>query len=75
MLALVHSAPGGAMLALTNLGSRGCHVDLGAQPEQGEDMREVFADGDYDAPTKKLDGLELRPYGYRWIRLRESLAR
>jgi maltose alpha-D-glucosyltransferase/alpha-amylase len=74
VLAVIHNAAGGAMLALTNLGSRPCKVDLGVQPEQGDDLCEVFADGDYDTPTEQLTGLELRPYGYRWIRLRETLG-
>jgi maltose alpha-D-glucosyltransferase/alpha-amylase len=75
VLAVVHDAPDGAMLALTNLGKRHVRIDLGAQPEQGDDVREVFSDSEYDPPEKDLEQLELRPYGYRWIRLRETLGR
>jgi hypothetical protein len=33
---------------------------------------EVFADDRYDPPTTRLTGLDLRGYGYRWIRLRRD---
>jgi hypothetical protein len=33
---------------------------------------EVFADGPYAPPGAGLAGLELRGWGYRWIRLRRS---
>jgi maltose alpha-D-glucosyltransferase/alpha-amylase len=75
VLALVHDAPDGAMLALINLGTRHVHIDLGRQPEQADEVREVFSDSEYDPPEKDLVQLELRPYGYRWIRLRETLGR
>ena len=64
------------MLALTNLAPEVCCVDLGPQREcrQGH-VREVFADRDYTPPDDELKQLELGPYGYRWIRLRETLGR
>jgi hypothetical protein len=31
-----------------------------------------MVDGPYDRPDRKLRGLELHGYGYRWIRLRRS---
>ena len=59
----------GSVVVLHNLADRGVSVDLGRL--EGIDGRphEVFADGPYDAPNARLIGLELRPYGYRWIRL------
>jgi maltose alpha-D-glucosyltransferase/alpha-amylase len=74
VLAVVHDARDGAMLALTNLAARPCRFSLGRLPEQGAGLREVFADADYEPPSEKLDGIELHPYGYRWIRLRHALA-
>src|SRR5438067_251768 len=74
VLALVHDAPGGTVLALTNLADSPCRVDLGPQREQAGSPVEVFSDHDYDAPTDKLTDLELGPYGYRWIRLRRTLG-
>ena len=71
-LALVYDGPEGAMLALTNLASESRQVSLGHQDEQNGEPREVFADSEYDAPSTDLDDLELAPYGYRWIRLREA---
>jgi len=76
VLALIHDAPGGTMLALTNLSSDAHRIDLGPQPEQDDDhVSDVFADHTYEPATPKLTGLELRPYGYRWIRLRQTLGR
>ncbi len=75
VLALVHDAPGGTMLALTNLADHGCRVDLGPRAEQAGHPVEVFSDSDYDAPRDDLRNLDLAPYGYRWIRLRRALGR
>jgi hypothetical protein len=33
---------------------------------------EVFSDGPDEPPTARLDDLELRGWGYRWIRLRRG---
>jgi hypothetical protein len=63
------------MLAVTNLADRRRTVDLGPQPDQQGEPVEVFGDRAYDAPSADLHGLELAPYGYRWIRLRETLGR
>jgi len=76
VLALIHDAPGGTMLALTNLSSDAHRIELGPQRQQDDDhARDVFADHAYEPATPKLTGLELRPYGYRWIRLRQTLGR
>jgi maltose alpha-D-glucosyltransferase / alpha-amylase len=32
----------------------------------------MFVDGPYDAPSRKLTGLTLNGWGYRWIRLARS---
>jgi hypothetical protein len=34
--------------------------------------RRRFADGPYDPPGVQLQGLDLRGWGYRWIRLRRG---
>ena len=34
--------------------------------------REIFSDAPYDAPTARLTGLSLRPFGYRWFSLRKQ---
>jgi hypothetical protein len=36
------------------------------------DPYDFFVDGNYPAPTKKLTGLALNGWGYRWIRLSRS---
>lgn len=74
VLALVHDAPAGAMLALTNLADRACTVCLGPQPAQDGDPSGVFADRDYPSVGADLQDIELGPYGYRWIRLRRTIG-
>jgi maltose alpha-D-glucosyltransferase/alpha-amylase len=78
VVALVRDAPGGTMLALTNLAPEACTVDVGPQPEASaevQEVHEVFADSAYEPPTARLEQLELAPYGYRWIRLRQAMGR
>jgi maltose alpha-D-glucosyltransferase/alpha-amylase len=75
VLAVMHDAPSGAVLAITNLAKKGCTVDLGPQPQQDGPVREVFADRAYDPPSDDLNGLALGAYGYRWLRLRETISR
>jgi maltose alpha-D-glucosyltransferase/alpha-amylase len=72
VLAHRFDAPEGSILFLHNLGAEPVRVDLGRQTERGEAPFEVFADGPYDAPGVQLQGLELRPWGYRWLRLRRG---
>jgi maltose alpha-D-glucosyltransferase/alpha-amylase len=75
VLALRYDAPGGVMLAVTNLADRRRRVALGGQPGQEGDPVETFADRAYDPVGRELDGVELGPYGYRWLRLRETPGR
>jgi maltose alpha-D-glucosyltransferase / alpha-amylase len=64
-------APEGSMLLLHNLRDEAVTVDIGRL--DGVDRPfEVFADGPYPPPDPRLAGLELRGWGYRWIRLRRS---
>jgi len=74
VLALVHEAPSGAMLALVNLAKRRFTVDLGPQSAQDGEPIEVFADRDYPPVDAMLHGIEVGPYGYRWIRLRRTIG-
>jgi maltose alpha-D-glucosyltransferase / alpha-amylase len=56
---------------LHNLGDRAVTVDLGRLDGVTGKPREIFSDGRYDAPTARLTGLALHPYGYRWLSLRK----
>ena len=62
-------APEGSLLLLHNLADKPVTVDVGPLDGVTTTPREVFGDGRYDAPPRRLTGLELHPYGYRWIRL------
>ena len=75
VLALRYDAPGGVMLALHNLSESGCTVDLGEQPGQEGEPQEMFSDQAYDPVGGELKGIELRGYGYRWVRLRDTPGR
>jgi maltose alpha-D-glucosyltransferase / alpha-amylase len=75
VLALVRDAPSGTMLAITNLGARSRSVSLGPQPHQDGEPVDVFGDQDYPAVGADLDGIDVGPYGYRWIRLRRTVGR
>jgi maltose alpha-D-glucosyltransferase/alpha-amylase len=74
VLALVHDAPSGAMLALINLADESSTIDLGPQEAQEGDPIDVFADSDYPALGADLHDIAIGPYGYRWIRLRRSVG-
>ena len=74
MLAHRFEAPEGSILFLHNLGAEPARGHLGRQTERGEAPFEVFADGPYDPPGLQLQGLELRPWGYRWTRLRRACS-
>jgi maltose alpha-D-glucosyltransferase/alpha-amylase len=73
VLAHKFEAPEGTILLLHNLADNPVTVDIGPQPE-AERPWEMFADGPYRRPDARLKGLELRGWGYRWIRLRRSAA-
>jgi maltose alpha-D-glucosyltransferase/alpha-amylase len=72
VLAHRFDAPEGSIVLLHNLTDKAAAVGLGRQTEPGEEPVEVFADGAYEMPTVRLEGLELHPWGYRWIRLRRG---
>jgi len=74
VLALVHDAPSGAMLAVTNLGPTKRTVDLVPLDEQSGEPYEVFADRSYPPVGAGLQQIEVAGYGYRWIRLRRSIG-
>jgi hypothetical protein len=71
VVAVAYEGPDGAMLAMHNLGGKAKTVDVGPQPEQGDRAPvDVYGDGPTIDVDRKLRGIRLRPYGYRWIRLR-----
>jgi maltose alpha-D-glucosyltransferase/alpha-amylase len=72
VLAHRFDAPEGSMLVIHNLDKNASKVNLGRQTEPGGRPVEVFSDGPYEPPTVRLQDLELRPWGYRWIRLRRG---
>jgi maltose alpha-D-glucosyltransferase/alpha-amylase len=74
VLAHRFDSPEGSMLMLHNLGPRGVTVTLPELPGVGADLHEVFSDRSYPPPTRELEGLKLRGYGYRWIRLSHNLV-
>lgn len=68
VLAHRFDAPSGAMLLLHNLSAEPVTIDIGAL-DAVDRPYDLLVDGPYDAPTKRLTGLELHGWGYRWIRL------
>ncbi|MCW2810409.1 MAG: trehalose synthase [Friedmanniella sp.] len=62
----------GAIVLLHNLGTDDVTVDLGPQPGTAGAPYDLLVDGPYDTPAVDLNGLALRGYGYRWIRLARS---
>jgi maltose alpha-D-glucosyltransferase/alpha-amylase len=75
VVALRYEAPSGVMLALTNLVDQPCVIDLADQVGELPDApTEIFGDGDYGDPRPDPSKLELNGYGYRWIRLRQSIG-
>jgi len=59
-------------LLLHNLADTTVTVDIGPQPGINGHSYDLFVDGPYAAPTKKLTDLTLNSWGYRWIRLSRS---
>jgi len=74
VLALLHEAPSGAVVAITNLSSKRRAIDLGPLAAQEGPPIEVFADRDYPPVGDTLSGIALNPYGFRWIRLRRTIG-
>jgi maltose alpha-D-glucosyltransferase/alpha-amylase len=72
VLAHRFDAPEGAMLMLHNLRDEAVTVDIGRLDGIAGRPFEVFSDGPYDQPGVAMTGLELRGWGYRWIRLRRG---
>ena len=61
----------GSIVLLHNLADRDVTVDLGAVPA-GPETYEVFSDAGYGPLGRRLTGLRLNGWGYRWIRLRRG---
>ena len=74
VLAHRFDAPEGSILLLHNLSDQPVTTDIGRLDGTGGRPFEIFADGPYDRLTARPAGLELRGWGYRWIRLRRSNA-
>jgi maltose alpha-D-glucosyltransferase/alpha-amylase len=72
VLAHRFDAAEGSILLLHNLRDEPATVDVGKLDGVAGRPFEVFADGPYAPPGAGLAGLELRGWGYRWIRLRRS---
>ncbi len=72
VLAHRFDAPAGSILLLHNLADTAVTVDIGPLPGMNGAPYDLFLDAPYDAPTKKLTGLALNGWGYRWIRLSRS---
>ena len=65
----------GSLLCLHNLSETDVTVDIGrldGADGSAEAPYDLLLDGRYAAPGRRLTGLELQGYGYRWIRLRRS---
>jgi maltose alpha-D-glucosyltransferase / alpha-amylase len=72
VLAHRYDAPEGEILLVHNLDDRDVTLDLApATADLTGRPVEVFANAAYPAPTKRLKGLELTGYGYRWLRFRD----
>jgi maltose alpha-D-glucosyltransferase/alpha-amylase len=64
-------APEGSIVLLHNLSGQPVRVDL-SSVDLGPDPSEVFADADYDPIEVAADKVELRGWGYRWVRVRRG---
>jgi maltose alpha-D-glucosyltransferase/alpha-amylase len=70
VLAHMYSGPNGSMLFLHNLGSRDAVVRVAEQLELTQPPEEVMADSGYGSLDPALAEMQIKAYGYRWIRLR-----
>jgi hypothetical protein len=62
------------MLAVVNLAEQAFTVDLGPQAVQRGAPIDVFSDSEYTPVGEDLLGIDIGPYGYRWIRLRRTIG-
>jgi maltose alpha-D-glucosyltransferase/alpha-amylase len=65
-------APTGSIVLLHNLDDHAVTVDVGPLDGVVEAPYDLLVDGPYEQPDRRLRGLHLHGYGYRWIRLRRS---
>jgi maltose alpha-D-glucosyltransferase/alpha-amylase len=65
-------ASSGSVILLHNLASDAVTVDIGPLGGVVETPYDLLVDGPYERPDRKLRGLQLHGYGYRWIRLHRS---
>jgi maltose alpha-D-glucosyltransferase/alpha-amylase len=72
VLAHRFDAPEGTILLLHNLRDEPVRVQIGKLDDVAGEPFEAFADGPYEPPTARLEDLDLRGWGYRWIRLRRG---
>jgi maltose alpha-D-glucosyltransferase/alpha-amylase len=72
VLAHRFDGPTGAILLLHNLADTPATVDIGRLPGMAAEAHDILVDGPYDAPGRRLTGLSLNGWGYRWIRLRRT---
>jgi maltose alpha-D-glucosyltransferase/alpha-amylase len=72
VLAHRFDAPEGSVLLLHNLADQPETIDLGRVDGVEGRPYEVFADSAYPPLGKRLSGLRLSGWGYRWIRLRRG---
>ena len=72
VLAHRFDAPSGSILLLHNLADDAVTIDIGRLDGMPEQPYDLLVDGPYAEPSRNLTGLELRGWGYRWIRLRRS---
>jgi maltose alpha-D-glucosyltransferase/alpha-amylase len=59
----------GAILLLHNLADTPLTVDVGRLHGMAGEASDILVDGPYDPPGRRLTGLALNGWGYRWIRL------
>lgn len=69
VLGLLFQRAGGGVLALVNLSTARCSVDLSAEIEAPARILEMFADRRYTTTPSELSELEVDGLGYRWLRL------
>jgi maltose alpha-D-glucosyltransferase/alpha-amylase len=72
VLAHRFDASEGSILLLHNLADQPVTVELGPVDGVADRPYEVFADSAYPPLGKRLSGLQLAGWGYRWIRLRRG---